>query len=80
VILALKDLGYYYRGGYYPLEWLVGHYGDDGVRRVAARPDVAMVVDSATYPTVDPSIYADPAAHVEVIGDYRVYVKRYVAR
>ena len=80
VILALKDLGYYYRGGYYPLEWLVGHYGDDGVRRVAARPDVAMVVDSATYPTVDPSVYADPAAHVEVIGDYRVYVKRYVAR
>src|SRR5260370_39986770 len=48
VILAPKDMGFYFHGSHYGMEDVPGgEYGD-----ISTRPDVRYVVDSTLYPPV----------------------------
>ena len=74
LILAPKEVGYYYRGRSYPLEY-VAYHGDEAVARLGRRDEVRVLVDMALRPYIsDPQAIADGA--VEQIGTYRLNFKR----
>jgi hypothetical protein len=73
VILAPKEIGYYYRGRSYPLEAAAAR-GGDAVARLSARPEVRIVIDTIERPVVAGSGVS--GAEMEQVGTFRVYVKR----
>ncbi|MDQ3171532.1 MAG: glycosyltransferase family 39 protein [Acidobacteriota bacterium] len=74
IILAPKEVGYYYRGRSYPLEYIAYH-GDEAVARLGRREEVRVLVDTVLRPYIaDPLAIAD--RNVEQIGTYRLYFKR----
>ena len=77
VLLAPKDMGHYYRGRFYGLEPVLAAVGMPGAARVAALPEVRVLVDSVRYPVVaDPDWFKQfGVVRVEAVGDYRIYVK-----
>jgi hypothetical protein len=72
VILAPKDMGFYFHGSHYGMEDVPGgEYGD-----IATRPDVRYVIDSTLYPTVpgiDGVMRDHSLSEVKHIGAFVVY-------
>lgn len=74
LILAPKEIGYYYRGRSYPLETAAAR-GAEAVARLSARPDIRIVIDALERPVIaGPN--GVPGADLEQVGTFRVYVKR----
>ncbi|HEX6322906.1 MAG TPA: hypothetical protein VFZ36_04205, partial [Vicinamibacterales bacterium] len=74
VILAPKEIGYYYRGRFYPLEAAAAR-GPGTVARLSARPEVRIVIDTIERPVIaGPD--GVPGSDLEQVGTFRVYVKR----
>ena len=74
IVLAPKDVGYYYRGRSYAIEH-VAYLGGEAVTRLGRRDEVRVLVDTAVRPYVaDPRSIAD--GPVEHAGTYRLYFKR----
>ena len=78
VIVAPKDIGYYYRGRSYGLERLLAEHGAEALSSVGREPNVMYVVDSARYPIVTrpQELAAIGFDHIEHIGDFLVFAKR----
>ena len=72
VILAPKDMGFYFHGSHYGLEDVpAAEYGD-----ISTRPDVRYVVDSTLYPTVpgiDGVMRDRSLSEVKRVGAFVVY-------
>ncbi|MDQ3068886.1 MAG: glycosyltransferase family 39 protein [Acidobacteriota bacterium] len=75
MILAQKEVVYYYRGRGFGLE-AETYGGSVALLRAAHHPEVKAIVDSTLYPMLSPAdIALLPPSRVETIGTYRVYVK-----
>lgn len=74
IILAPKDVGFYYRGRSFTLED-ARNRGAQAALEIAARPEVRVIVDTIQRPMIPDPARVPPAA-VEEIGTFRLYVKR----
>jgi hypothetical protein len=72
VIVAPKDVGYYYRGPHWPLEALYAFGGEGAVRETLGSSKVTLAVDSTKFPLLTPDI-AKELVVVRRIGDFVVY-------
>jgi aryl-alcohol dehydrogenase-like predicted oxidoreductase len=76
VIVAPKDVGYYFHGRHHPIEAVWSYEGPEALRSLMRSPAVCAVVDSTAYPLLSAEDLAaglPPAATAVPIGSFVVY-------